>query len=154
MNLRAVLLSIAVLFLAIDLVQLTPLATPMGLADGLWGDEVRLTSEAMFSGLVPFLRTGAHLVGYTLVHFGAFALLGALSPWFVRATSFGMSLVAGVTFGTAACSGAFFTARWVTGATLVPDAVPLVTLLLANAMAGAVLGLSLHVGLADDDATV
>lgn len=141
--------TVAGLFLVLDVVGVGLFTTPVSLAAGLIGGETELTGADLLAGAVPLLERGAWLLGYTLLHFTAFTVLGAVGASIVPVASLSSSLLGGVVYGSVGFTGAFVGYRWIMDAAPLPEGLPLATVLLANAMAGAVLGTGLHVGLED-----
>lgn len=144
---------VAVLFLATDVVRLAPLRTVAELAAPLRPAAADPESGGVTVAAVA--AAGAAVLLYTLLHFGAFALLGVAATWIVPGRSFWATLARGATYGAVACSGVFLVGRAAVGSSLSLEAVSPGGLLLANAMAGVIMAavLAVHADDASDAAS-
>lgn len=134
---------VAVLFLATDVVRLAPLRTVVELAQPF--RSVAADPESTGFTLTAVAAAGAAVLLYSVLHFGAFALLGVAATWIVPGATFWATLGRGAVYGAVACSGAFVVGRAAVGSSLSLDAVGPVGLLLANATAGVVMAAVLAV---------
>ncbi|MEQ9570366.1 MAG: hypothetical protein RLN75_09270 [Longimicrobiales bacterium] len=144
---------VAVLFLATDVVRLAPLRTVAELARPFGATS--LDPESGGFTVAALAAAGAAVVLYSLLHFGAFGLLGVLATWVVPGRTFWTTLGRGAVFGAVACSGVFVVGRAAVGSSISLDAVGPVGLLLANAMAGVIMAavLAVHTHDTGDAAT-
>lgn len=139
---------VAVLFLATDVVRLAPLRTVAELARPFRATAVDPESGGFTVAAVA--AAAAAVLLYSVLHFGAFALLGVAATWIVPGRTFWTTLSRGAVFGTVACSGAFVVGRAAVGSSLSLDAVGPGALLLANAMAGVIMAAVLAVHVDDE----
>ncbi|HSG50332.1 MAG TPA: hypothetical protein VLA43_21070 [Longimicrobiales bacterium] len=139
--------AVALLFLVQDGVQLRLFSTPLALASGLLGSSTVEPDGGFVARVAGFSVLGARIIAYTLVHFFVFAAVGVAGAFVLKVTSFWTSLWGGVVYGSVLCTGLLYGGLWmgdssVALATLAGMGMP--TILLTNAMAGAVLGMGLH----------
>ena len=117
--------ALIVFFFIYDLVQGEPLRTPTYLASAL------LVRGGVEPGVI-------HLVGYTLLHFLVFALLGAVASVLFEWAAVPRNLLVGAAFGLFTCSLIFYPALIITGSdVLQAPAWPAV--LAGNVLAGIVI---------------
>lgn len=132
---------VAVLFLIEDAVRLRPLSTPAALASGL-------LDGGAAGGLIERLASGgalaAWIMAYTLLHLLVFAGVGVIAAFALEVRSFWRALLGGAVYGSVVCTGFLYGARWIVESPIALDALGVPSVLLANAMAGAILGLALH----------
>lgn len=140
---------VALFFLIQGAVHLQPLATPLSLASGLLGPETADPGGGTLARVAAGAALGATLLIYTALHFLTFAAVGVGGAFLLDASSFWVSLGKGVAYGSVLCTGLLYGSRWMTDAPVAIDAVGLPTVLLVNAMAGAILGLGLHLAQLD-----
>lgn len=134
---------VAVLFLATDVVRLAPLRTVVELAQPFRSAAVDPESSGFT--VAAMAAAGAAVLLYSVLHFGAFALLGVAATWIVPGRSFWATLGRGAAYGAVACSAAFLVGRAAVGSSVSLDAVGPVGLLLANATAGVIMAAVLAV---------
>lgn len=139
---------VAVLFLATDVVRLAPLTTVAELAGPLRDAPPEVVSDGLT--LAAVAATAAAVTLYSLLHFGAFALLGVVATWLVPGATFWSTLGRGALFGACACTGVFYLGRSAVGSSLTFDSVGLGGLVLTNALAGVVMAGVLAAHLHDD----
>jgi hypothetical protein len=122
--------AVALWLLVIDVFAGQPLATPAVLGQIL---------------LQPpeFEMTFRLLAGYTILHFGAFVILGIAAAWFVRTFHVAPGLLVGLIFGVIVLDVVYYGALLITGANVV-DVLAWYQVVPANALAGAVLMAYLH----------
>jgi len=140
---------IAGLFLILDVAQLAPLSTPVTLASSLWGPVALDPGSDTLARSLALGLGGARLVAYSLLHLLAFTAIGVVGAFLINTASFWTSLLGGVVYGTVACSALFYAGNWMTEAPMVLDAIGPTSIVLVNAMAGAIMGLGLHIGALD-----
>lgn len=137
---------VVLLFLVQDVFHLAPLSTPEALSSGLFGPEgyqydTGLLAQA--SGLVGY---GIRLVAYTLLHFLAFAVLGIGAAFVLSGTSWLGALTGGALYGVTACSAVFYGSRLVMDTPVLMESVGIPSILVANTVAGVILGGGLYLG--------
>jgi len=138
------------LFLLIQgTIHLQPLATPLSLASGLLGPETADPGGGMLARVAAGAALGVTLLIYTTLHFLTFAAVGVGGAFLLDASSFWVSLWKGVAYGSVLCTGLLYGSRWVTDAPVALDTLGLPSVFLVNAMAGAILGLGLHLAQLD-----
>lgn len=140
---------VAAFFFIQDAVHLQPLATPIALASGLLGAGASTPDGDLLSRAVAFGLLGAGVLAYTALHFLVFAAGGVAGAFLIQATSFWRSLVSGVAFGSVLYTGLFYGSRWLAGTQVSLDVLGLPSILLVNAMGGALLGLGMHLAQSD-----
>lgn len=128
---------VAVLFLATDVVRMAPLRTVAELIGPFRDAPPEAVSDGMTFTAVAAVAAAATL--YTLLHFGAFALLGVVATWVVPGATFWATLARGALFGGVACTGVFFMGRAAVGSSLTMASASPVGLVLANAVAGVIM---------------
>lgn len=143
---------VVLLFLFQDSVQLEPLATPNALATGLFGPGGYRYDTDLVARVAGMVGMGARLMSYTLLHFLAFAAVGVVAAFALRGSSWLGSLLGGALFGGTLCTAVFYGSRWVMDAPVHLDAVGFPGIVLANVVAGVILGGSLYVVRASDPA--
>lgn len=142
---------VVLLFLFMDVVQLTPLATPNALAAGLFHPAGYEYDTGLMASLATWVGTGFHLATYTVLHFVTFAALGVVASLLLGSFGWIGSLVGGTAFGLTACTGVFLFSRSVLDTPVVMESVSVPALLLANGVAGVLLGVGVYLGGRPDD---
>ncbi len=140
--------AVAILFFIEDAVQLRPLSTPTTLASGLLGGGVAGT---MIARVVSGGVVGAWIATYTLLHLIVFAGVGVMGAFVLEARSFWRAVLGGAAYGSVACTGVLYGAQWIVESPFALDALGVPSVLLANAMAGTILGLALHLQQSDQE---
>jgi len=139
-------IGVAFLFLVEDAFRLRPLATPAVLASGL-------LEGGAAGALIERLAAGGALAGwivtYTLLHLVVFAGVGAAAAFILEVESFWKALLGGAVYGSVVCTAFLYGAQWIVETPIALDALGLPSVLLANAMAGTILGLALHLEQSD-----
>lgn len=79
--------AVALWFLVVDFIAGAPLHTPQVLGEGFF--------DSLFQELAPESRV-THVVGYTVVHYVAFAIIGMIATALVHAARLHAALLAGV----------------------------------------------------------
>lgn len=141
---------VALLFLFLDVVHLSPLATPNALAAGLFHPVGYEYDAGLMTRITAWVGTGFHLLTYTLLHFATFAALGVLAAFALGRTGWLGSLVGGGVFGLTACTGVFYLSRQVMDTPVVVESFGVSGLLLANGLAGVILGAGVYLGRSPD----
>ncbi|MEJ2539657.1 MAG: hypothetical protein P8188_06765 [Gemmatimonadota bacterium] len=135
---------VALAFLLLDVVHLTPLATPSALASGLFHPVGYEYDTGLVARAASWVGTGFHMLSYTVLHFATFAALGVVAAFLLARTRWLGSLLGGIAFGVTGFTGVFFLSREFLDTPVVMAAITLPTLLLANGMAGAILGAGVY----------
>lgn len=134
-------LVVAAFYFVTDLIHLAPLATPTALGRTFLGPGGFQLSGSFPDGAVTAVAFAANLVAFTLIHFLAFALLGAAAVVLFRARGWTLNARTGGLYGLLACSGVFYLSMVLGATTVVASGVPaLWSVLTANALAGAAMG--------------
>lgn len=141
---------LALLFLFLDVVHLTPLATPEALAAGFFSPSGYAYDTGLMARAASFVGTAFHLLTYTVLHFGTFAVLGMVAAVLLRNAGWAASLAGGTLFGVTVCTGVFWASRQVLDTPVVMEAITVPSLLVANAIAGAILGAGIYLGRVPD----
>lgn len=137
---------VALLFLFFDVVHLTPLATPSALAGGVLHPAVHEVDAGLMARVASWVGTGFHLLTYTVLHFGTFALLGVAASFLLGNLGWAGSLFGGTLFGLTACTGVYTLGRSLLDTPVVTEVIALPSLLVANGLAGVLLGVGVYVG--------
>ncbi len=137
---------VAVLFLFLDVVHLTPLATPEALSAGFFTPSGYAYDTGLMAQAASLVATGLHLLTYTVLHFGTFAVLGVAASFLLRNAGWAGSLVGGMLFGLTVCTGVFWLSRDLVNTPVVMEAITVPSLLVANTIAGAILGAGIYLG--------
>lgn len=143
--------SVVLLFFLQDAVRLDPLATPQALSMGLFGVDAIRYDAGIVSQVAAWSITGVGLLAYTVLHFLAFAGVGIVGSFLLRAGSWWSSLAGGAVFGATFCTAVFYGSRWVMTTPVQLASVGFPSVLLANVVAGVVLGGGLFVALGSAD---
>lgn len=131
---------VAATFFVADLARLAPLATPVALSGGLLGSVAStLDSPIVLSGLA-IVSFGGHLMGITLIHFIAFATLGAAAAMLFHSLRVPLNVLSGALYGLFAFSLVFYAATGLTDAARVVDLPSAESVLVVNLVAGAIMG--------------
>lgn len=137
---------VILLFLFQDTLRLEPLATPNALALGLVGPEGVPLDTELVGRAVGVTVLGVRLLAYTFLHFLVFALVGVASVFLIPGGSWLRSLASGGVVGVTLCTAVFYGSRWIGDAPVHLDAVGPASVLVANAVAGVILGAGLYLG--------
>jgi hypothetical protein len=131
---------VAVTFFVADLARLAPLATPIALSGRLLGSSGASFDSPVLVGSVAIVSYGGHLAGLTLVHFLAFAILGAIGALVCHAGQIPPNPLTGALLGLIVFSLVFYGVAWLTNAAGVVELPRPSYVLVVNLMAGAVMG--------------
>jgi hypothetical protein len=143
---------VALLFLFLDVVHLSPLATPNALAAGLFHPAGYEYDTGLMNRIAGWVGTGFHLLTYTVLHFATFAALGVVATLILGRAGWLASLVGGGLFGLTACTAVFYASRLVLDTPVVVESFGTPALLLANGLAGVILGAGVYLGRTPDPA--
>lgn len=137
---------VILLFLFQDALSLEPLATPSALAMGLldageYGFDADLLGRILGGAVL-----GIRLLAYTFLHFLAFAAVGVAGAFVLRGGSWLGSLVGGGLFGVTMCTAVFYGSRWAVDAPVHLEAVGPASIMVANTVAGVIMGAGLYLG--------
>lgn len=135
---------VALLFLFLDVVHLTPLATPEALSAGFFTPSGYTYDTGLMAQAASIVGTGFHLLTYTVLHFGTFAVLGVFAAFLLGNVGWAGSLVGGMVFGLTVCTGVFWLSRDLVNTPVVMEAITVPSLLVANTIAGAILGAGVY----------
>jgi hypothetical protein len=117
-------------FLGVDLIAGAPFYTPAVLGQ-------------IFLQLPDFDMSARLLVGYSILHVGAFVILGIAAAWFVRTLNLVPGLLLGLVFGVVVLDVVYYGAMLVSGGSVF-EILPWYLVLPANALAGMTLMTYLH----------
>jgi len=134
---------VAVLFFVQGAITLHPLSVPAGLASGLFGG-ADSSGTGFFGRAGTDVAMGFEVVAYTVVHLLVFAAVGASAVLVVDSSTFWRSVIGGIAYAGATCTGLLYLVRWTVSTPVALDVVGLPRVLMANAVAGAIIGVSLH----------
>lgn len=134
--------ALAGLFLILDLGRLAPLATPVNLSASFLGPGRFAIDVPVFSELVAIVVFTSNVLVFTLLHFLAFAALGVGSCFACDKCGIQLNVFTGALYGLLVCSLVFYLSLLVGvhGARAITGLPGPMTVLLASAFAGAVIG--------------
>lgn len=135
---------VAVFFLVGDAVQLHLFSTPLALASQLFGPLAADPAGSTLDRVLAFSTLGVRLFEFTALHFLTFVAVGAVAAFVLDVGSFWRSLWGGVAYACVVCTGLLYASGWVVDSPVAVRALGLPSVLLANAMAGAIIGVGLH----------
>jgi len=135
--------AVAAVFFLRGALQLHPLSVPADLASGLFGNAngASAPTNTLGSNIV----LGVEILGYSIVHLLAFAAIGVSAAFILSGSRFWTSVLSGAGFGAVTCTGLLYTVRLVAGTPVALDVVGLPRVLMVNALAGAIIGMSLYI---------
>ncbi len=134
--------AVAGLFFVEGALRLQPLVIPTALASALFGGAGN--SPGMISQVQSFVVLVLQVLGYTVLHLLTFAAVGATAAFILNASAFWKSLAGGVAYTSIVCTGLLYVLRWYAGTPVAIDVLGLPRVLLANALAGAIIGTALY----------
>lgn len=137
--------AVAILFFIEGALHLHPLSIPSELASALFGGGAR-GSQALgpVGRFVALVLELLEILAYTALHLLAFAAVGAVAAFVLDVSTMWTSAVGGAVFASLACTGLMYMVRWVADAPVALEVLGLPRVLLTNAVAGAIIGLSLY----------
>ena len=138
--------SVIALFLVQDAFQLAPLATPNALASGFLGPSGYTYDTGLLATATGVIGWGVLLLAYTLTHFVTFAGVGVAAAFLFRGLSWGKALLGGALYGATVCTGVFYGGRYLLDAPVQLAEVGTPSIVVANLVAGVVLGGGLYLG--------
>ena len=136
--------AVVALFLFQDAVRLAPLATPSALTQGFFGPGGVAFDTALLAQAAAMVGTGMSLLAYTVLHFLTFALVGVSAAFVLGGGAWWGAVAGGALYGVTVCTGAFYGARYLLHAPIHFDQIGLPTVLVANLVAGVVMGGGLY----------
>ena len=131
---------VAGLFFVQDLVRLAPLRTPNALAGDFFGPGGQPMDMTLVTQVTTYVGFVFSVIGYTLLHFLAFACVGVLGAILLRCDCWKNSLVQSGLFGLVTLTAVFYGSRLVAGSPILIDSPGLAGVLGANLIAGLVIG--------------
>lgn len=135
-------------YFLVDLVHLDPFATPVRLATVVvrpHGPDLDLPGV---SQALAFLGFGVRLLAFTVLHFLVFALLGVGAAFCQRTFGVAGDVLTGAIYGLVVCTAAFYASLGLLGGEFLASPGP-GSVLVANLLAGAVMGAALSVARRD-----
>lgn len=130
--------AVAALFLVQGAIQLHPLSTPAALATGFFG--ANPSGAGGTSSVTSVIVLGVEILAYTVIHVLTFAAVGTTAAFVLDGAAFWRSLWGGVAYAGIGCTGLLYGVRLVAGTPVALDVLGLPRVLLANALAGAIIG--------------
>lgn len=137
-------IAVAALFFLLGAIRLQPFSVPASLASGLFGGGSSATGATSQPG--SFVAIVVEILAYTAVHLLAFGAVGATAGLVVTASSFWKSVLGGAAYAAVACTILLYLVRWLADAPVAVDVLGLPRVLLANALAGAIIGTAIYLG--------
>jgi len=136
--------AVAGFYLIEGVVRLHPFAVPVTLSSEL----LRASNVGMDPGnaarVASFGSLGAQVVTYTVIHLVTFTVVGIAAAFILDVGSFWKTLFGGIAYASVVCTALLYASGWVAATPVALHSLGLPSVLLANAMAGGVLGLVLH----------
>ena len=133
-------IGVALFFLVGDLIQLTPLSTPMALGTTFLGPGGTSIDFPVVAQALTLASAGVRLVAVTAAHLAAFAALGIVAVLLFDAFGWSLGVGGGALFGLIVCSIVFYAGLAFAGSGVV-SALPGVWAVLAgNVVAGGLIG--------------
>ena len=123
-----------------DLIQLAPLATPQALSNSLLGPTGFAFQSPVLLESVTIMSFAGHLVAVTLMHLLVYSALGVGAVFLCRACRVPMNALTAALYGLVVCSLVFYVSLHLTDAPAVIQLPNLGSILLANLLAGSVMG--------------
>ncbi|MGH7582314.1 MAG: hypothetical protein ACREL5_03700 [Gemmatimonadales bacterium] len=137
--------AVALLFFFERAIHLHPLAVPTALASGFLGGASGASSgSGMLGGVSSDLVIILEMLVYTVVHLLTFAAVGFSAVFVVDGSRFWTSLWGGAAYAGVTCTALLYLVRWIAGTPVALDVVGLPRVLLANVLAGAIIGVALY----------
>lgn len=136
--------AIAALFFMEGAVDLHPLSAATSLATGLLGGGSGGSGAASQVG--SYVIVPLEMAAYSVVHLLAWVAIGVTAAFVVKASAFWTSLAGAVAYTCIAGTGLLYLVRWFADAPVALDVLGFPRVLLANALAGAVIGTALYLG--------
>lgn len=135
-------IAVAALFFVQGAIHLHPLAVPSELASGLFGGAANNpgSTSGLGSDVVSVLKT----LEYTIAHLLAFAAVGVSAAFILDGSRFWTSVWGGAAYVGAVCTGLLYAVSWIAVTPVALDVLGLPQVLLANMLAGAIIGTALY----------
>jgi hypothetical protein len=130
-------IAVAVLFLIRGAIHLQPFSVPVDLASGLLGNP---GTGGPLGPAGAFAVLSLEVLAYTVIHLLTFVAIGLAAAFVLQENSIWTSLVGGAVYGTVVCTGLLYATRWLAGVPVALNVLGLGPVLLANALAGAIIG--------------
>ncbi len=137
-------LVVAGLFFLEGVIRLRPFSIPAELASGLFGGGS--ASSGATTGVSSYMVVPVEIIAYTGVHLMAFAAIGAGAAFIVGGARYWTSVLGGVAYASVACTGTLYLVGHLAGTPVAFDVLGLPRVLLANALAGAIIGTAVYLG--------
>ena len=131
---------VATTFFVADLARLAPLNTPLTLGTSLPGLAGLSFDSAVLIESVTMFSFGGQLMGITLIHFLAFAALGAVAVLTCEACRVPLNWITAGLFGLVGFTLVYLAATWFSGAASIVELPSARSVLLVNLGAGAAMG--------------
>lgn len=144
--------AVAALFLVKGAIHLHPFAVPAALSSGLLGGASN--GSGMSGGLGSDLLTILEMLVYAVLHLLTFAAVGVGAGFFVDGSRFWKSVGIGAVYAGVTCTGLLYVVSGVAATPVAVDVLGLRWVLLANMLAGAIIGAALYVVEHGDDGDV
>jgi len=142
--------AVALLFFLEGAIHLhQPLAVPSALTSAWFGGAGAGSGPG--TGLVSDIVIVLQFLVYTIVHLFAFTAVGASAALVLDGSAFWRSVATGAVYVGAACTTLLYIASWIADAPVALDVLGLQRVLLANMLAGAIIGIALYVVEHGDD---
>jgi hypothetical protein len=137
-------IAVAIFYLVVGAVRLQPFAVPVTLSSELLRASNVAATTVTAARMASLESIGAQVLTYTVLHLLTFAAVGVVAAFVLDVASFWLSLLGGVAYGSVVCTAVLYASGWVAATPIALHSLGLRSVLLANAMAGGVLGLALH----------
>ncbi len=141
--------AVAALFFLQGALALHPLTVPAALASALFSGGSAGSGAA--GSLGSYFLLPLEILAYTVVHVTVFAAVGASAALVLNGSGFWRSLAGGVAYTSVTCTGLLYLVLWFADTPVALDVLGLPRVLLANALAGAIIGTALYLVDQGDD---
>lgn len=138
-------IAVAILFLVEGALHLHPFAVPSALASGLLGGG--RSSAGALSPVGSLVALGVEILqilAYTVLHLLAFAAVGAMAAFVLDVSSLWRGVMGGAAYASVACTALLYLVRWIADIPVALEVLGVPRVLLVNAFAGAIIGISLY----------
>jgi hypothetical protein len=132
--------AVVLLFFLLDLFRLQPLSTPIALGNSILMPGGFLLDTPVISQVVSLVMFAGSILTLTILHFLAFSCLGLGAVWGCEECGVKLNVLSGALFGITVGSLLFYGSLSLGGDQILANLPGPVSVLLANLMAGAVMG--------------
>ncbi len=135
-------IAVALLFFLDGAIHLRPLAVPAALTSGLFG--AATNNPVGTNGVVPDAINILEMAEYTVAHLLTFAAIGISAAFVLDGARFWKAVWSGAAYVGVTGTGLLYIVSWGIGTPVAVDVLGLPRVLLANGLAGAIIGVGLY----------